>query len=524
MNKPIAHGPQLPPPEGAAIPKDAAAVILLRSDADPDDLEVFLVRRSEKLAFLGGYHAFPGGQFDPADATVSVQNCTDAETATAISCAARELFEETQVLVARGGEALTQGQRASLLDDLQAGRMSWPALLKHYELRLDAGDFTFVGRWVTPPFSARRFDTWFFLVNCPPKQRAHVSGDAELESGEWIAASAAYTRWQRSEIVAVPPILHALKTLASGLTGEIDETNGLAERFLSSPNAHREPVRRIEFRQNYICFPVRTPTKPPATHTNCYLIYTSQELLIVDPGSPYEDEQQALASCVDDLVGEGRTIREIVLTHMHPDHVGGVNALRDHLGDGVRVAAHRLTAEPLAASVRVDRFIADEEVIKLDGSPEISLRAMHTPGHARGHLCFYEERTGTLISGDNIVGLGSVLIDPPEGNMRDYFRSLERMRALANLSVIFGGHGPAIANPNAKIAEYLSHRLDREQKILQALREGAATPKDIVARVYTDVSPKAHAMAERAVIAHLEKLTADGLVSPRADDSWQVKQ
>ena len=301
----------------------------------------------------------------------------------------------------------------------------------------------------------------------------------------------------------MPPVLHALKTLAAGLSEDI------AERFLSSPNAHREPVRRIEFRPNYICFPVRTPTKPPATHTNCYLIYTSDELLIIDPGSPYEDEQQALASCVDDLVAEGRSVREIVLTHMHPDHVGGVNVLRAHLGDRVKVAAHRLTAEPLAESVRVDRFIEDGEVIKLDGSPEIGLRAMHTPGHARGHLCFYEERTGTLISGDNIVGLGSVLIDPPEGNMRDYLRSLERMRALPNLSVIFGGHGPAIANPYAKIDEYISHRLDREQKILQAVREGATTPKDIVARVYTDVSPKAHAMAERAVLAHLEKLIED---------------
>lgn len=507
---------------GAAVPKDAAAVVLLRHPADQSSAEVFLVKRSEKLAFLGGFHAFPGGQFDPADAETLVRNCDDAETATAISCAARELFEETQVLVARGGDALTQGQRASLLDDLQAGRMLWPALLKHYQLHLDASDFTFVGRWVTPPFSARRFDTWFFLVTCPPKQRAVVAGDAELESGEWIAPSAAYARWQRSEIVAVPPILHALKTLTTGLAGEV-EGRGLAERFLSSPNAHREPVRRIEFRPNYICFPVRTPTKPPATHTNCYLIYTSRELLIIDPGSPYEDEQRALASCIDDLLAERRSVREIVLTHLHPDHVGGVNALRAHLGERVKVAAHRLTAEPLRENVRVDRFIEEGEGIGLAGSPEINLRAMHTPGHARGHLCFYEERNGTLISGDNIVGLGSVLIDPPEGNMRDYLASLERMRALPGLSVIFGGHGPAIANAPAKIAEYISHRLDREQKILQAVREGATTPKEIVARAYTDVSPKAHAMAERAVLAHLEKLAVDGRICRVADNGWQEK-
>jgi ribonuclease/clavin/mitogillin len=482
-------------------PKDAAALILLRHNTNPTDPEVFLVRRSEKLAFLGGFHAFPGGQFDPDDAETLVENCADSETATAISCAARELFEETQVLLARGGEALTQGQRASLLDDLKSSRMSWSALLKHYELHLDANDFTFVGRWVTPPFSARRFDTWFFVVKCPPKQRALVT-EGELESGEWTTASSAYLRWQRSQILAVPPVLHGLKTLAAGLTDD------LVDRFLSMPNTHREPVRRIEFRPNYICFPVRTPTKPPATHTNCYLIYTSSELLIIDPGSPYEDEQRALASSVDELIAAGRRVREIVLTHMHPDHVGGVNALRRHLGEVV-LAAHRLTAEAIAESIRVDRFIEDDEVIELSGSPEISLRALHTPGHARGHLCFYEERTGTLISGDNIVGLGSVLIDPPEGNMRDYLHSLERMRSLANLSVIFGGHGPAIANPHARLAEYISHRLDREGKILQAVREGASSPKDIVAVVYTDVSPKAHALAERAVLAHLEKLIED---------------
>lgn len=498
-----------------AIPKDAAAVILLRHDIDPANPEVFLIRRSEKLAFLGGYYAFPGGQFDPSDAETVVENCATAETAAAISCAARELFEELGVLVARGSEALTKGQRASLLDDLTSGRMSWPELLLHYDLHLDANDFTFAGRWVTPPFSARRFDTWFFMANCPSKQEPHVI-PGELESGTWTTAQDAVERWQRSELLAVPPTLHALKTLAAGITPD------LVERFLATPNAHGEPVRRIEFRPNYNCFPVRTPTKPPATHTNCYLIYTSTELLIIDPGSPYEDERQALADCVDDLLREGRTVREIVVTHMHPDHIGGVNALRTHLGEGTWVAAHRLTAEPLAGTIRVDRLIEDDEMITLGGEPEISLSAMHTPGHARGHLCFYEARTGTLISGDNIVGLGSVLIDPPEGNMRDYLQSLERMRTLPAVSVIFGGHGPAIGHPVAKINEYISHRLEREQNILNAVKAGATSPKEIVARVYTDVSPKAHAMAERAVLAHLEKLQADGLIDQTSAGAYQA--
>ncbi|MGI8918242.1 MAG: MBL fold metallo-hydrolase [Pyrinomonadaceae bacterium] len=495
-------------------PKDAAAVILLKPNNDPSNPEVFLVRRSEKLAFLGGFHTFPGGQFDADDATVSIDNCDDPHTRAAISAAARELFEELGVLMVRGGEPLTKGQRASLLDDLNSGRMSWLELLDHYKLRLDANDFTYVGRWVTPPFSARRFDTWFFLATCPAKQQPQVV-PGELETGEWISAAKALARWQHLEILAVPPTLHALKTLAGGITPD------LVVRFLATPHAHGEPVRRIEFRPNFICFPLRTPTRPPATHTNCYLIYTSEELLVVDPGSPYEEEQQALNESIDELLGEGRRLREIVLTHMHPDHVGGVNAVRKHLGEQITVAAHRLTAEPLAEAIRVDRFIEDGDTIKLTGSPEMALWALHTPGHARGHLCFYDAATGALLSGDNIVGLGSVLIDLPEGNMRDYLTSLERLGALPNVSVIFGGHGPAIANSYAKIAEYISHRLEREQNILEAVRAGDATPQQIVARVYTDVSPKAHGLAERAVLAHLEKLEEDGKVG-RDGGGWKA--
>src|ERR1700682_1964081 len=207
-------------------PKDAAAVILLRHNTDPHDPEVFWVKRSENLSFLGGFYAFPGGQLDATDVDAPLLNPKGDKESAMISCAARELFEELGVLAARKTEALTNGQRASLLDDLESGRMSWPALLRHYNLYLDAADFTFVGRWVTPPFSSRRFDTWFFLVNCPPKQEPRVV-PGELERGEWITARAAYERWQqttiptRSAILVVPPILHALKTLGRGLNSDL---------------------------------------------------------------------------------------------------------------------------------------------------------------------------------------------------------------------------------------------------------------------------------------------------------------
>ncbi len=494
--------------------KDAAAVILLRQNTDPTNPEVFWVKRSHQLSFLPGFHAFPGGQLDPGDVDVRVRNSPDAQTAAMISGAARELFEELGVLVARGSESLTKGQRASLLDDLESGRMSWPTLLDHYDLNLESADFIFVGRWVTPPFSPRRFDTWFFLVSCPVRQEPRVV-PGELAQGEWITAQSAYQRWLSAQVLAAPPTLHALKTLAGGITPD------LVERFLAIPQAHGEPVRRIEFQPNYICFPVRTPTKPPATHTNCYLIYNDQQFLVLDPGSPDEDEQRALATCVDELISAGRKVREIVLTHVHPDHVGGVNALRDHLNDALQVAAHVHTAEALD-HIHVDRLIQDDEVITLEGAPRISLRALYTPGHARGHLCFHDENTGVLFTGDNIVGVGSVLIDPPQGNVRDYLNSLARLRALPNLTVLFGGHGPAMAIPYRKIDEYIAHRVEREEKILNAVRAGAATTKEIVANVYTDVHPKAHAMAERAVLAHLEKLEADGAIVTDDHDRYRA--
>jgi glyoxylase-like metal-dependent hydrolase (beta-lactamase superfamily II) len=396
--------------------------------------------------------------------------------------------------------------------------MTFAELLAHYDLQLDARDFTFVGRWVTPPFSPRRFDTWFFLVNCPPKQEPQTA-DGELLSGEWIDAREAVALWERSAALVAPPVLHALRTLAGGLTDD------LVARFLDVPQAQGQPVRRIEFLPGFICFPLRTPTKPPATHTNCYLV-GGREIVIIDPASPDEGEQRALADCLDDLLREGRRVREMILTHHHPDHVGGVAALRAHLEAKIKspidVAAHRLTAATVERErndFAVTRYIEDGETIKLEGAPPLVLRALHTPGHTRGHLCFYEERTGALLTGDVVVGVGSVLIDPPEGDMRDYLASLRRLRTLPKLKALFGGHGPAVGNPVAKIDEYIAHREAREQDILAAVRaaEAPLSSPEIVARVYTDVPPQAHGMAARAVLAHLEKLETEGFVRRGSD-------
>lgn len=494
-----------------AAPKDAAVVILVREEGDEREPFIFWAKRGERMAFQPGFHAFPGGQRDASDAEIAVEGSEDAETSSMMACAARELFEETGVLVARGAESLTKGQLASVLEDFTSGRMTFAQVLSHYGLSLNASDFRFAGRWVTPPFSPKRFDTLFFIVACPRKQEPRILSE-EFEEGGWTSAREGFERWRRAEIVAAPPVIHAVRSIAETGLGE-----ELTERLLSLPQARREAVRRIEFLPGFVCFPLRTPTKPPATTTNCYVVGSSREFVVIDPGSPYEDEQAALHQFIEELLSEGRSLKEVIVTHLHQDHVGGVNALRERFGGSVRAAAHRLTAEPLRGSVEIDRFIEEGDAIELSGEPRITLRAMHTPGHARGHLSFYEERMGALIAGDNIAGFGSVLIEPPEGDVRNYLSTLERYRALPHLTALFCGHGPAVAAPRAKIEEYISHRLKRERDILAAVREGARDAREIVARVYADVHPKMHALAERAVAAHLLKLEEDGEIEFKED-------
>jgi glyoxylase-like metal-dependent hydrolase (beta-lactamase superfamily II) len=271
----------------------------------------------------------------------------------------------------------------------------------------------------------------------------------------------------------------------------------------AAPPARGEPASEVEIRPGISLVPLRTPTLPPATHTNCYIVGRA-EVIVIDPASPYADEQSIL-----DHVLESRAarIREIWLTHLHRDHVGGVNHLRRRWN--VPVAAHAITARDLAGVVDVDRVFSIDEQLDLNADPPLRLHVYHTPGHARGHVCIFEERFGSLITGDLMAGFGTIVIDPPEGHMATYMASLERMRALP-VTALFPSHGPVMANAKTKIEQYIDHRRHREENILAAYRRGMWEPGAIVREVYTDVNPALYDLAERSVLAHLEKLREEG--------------
>lgn len=516
-----------------AVPKDASAVILLRENSD----EVFLAQRNPKIPFLGGFHAFPGGKVDAEDSNINIQNGADENLKKFIVAAARETFEEVGVLLARGGARITKGQRASLHDDLISGRFSFAEILENWGLWIDAEDFCYTGFWTTPKFSPVRFKTLFFLARCPRKQEPKVFG--EFVAGEFIAPNDALRLWTKSEILISPPVLLTLQTFSEIETPgranaeKTPEENAppfenpdsfnsstpvrlCVEKLLERSQISDGTIRHIKFHPFITCFPVRTETLPPATHTNCFIV-GENEFVVIDPASPFAEEQNALHAHIDSLIADGKKIKLLILSHLHRDHVSGANALQNHLrgkhGLRVPISAHELTAESLRGNIAVEKFIEDDEVIslKISGAETLALRALHTPGHARGHLCFYDERRGFLLSGDNVIGTNSVLIAPPEGDMSDYFRSLERMKNLPGLRFLCGSHGAAIFDARGKIESCIEHRLKRERKIIEAVESGAKTPSEIVEKVYTDVSSELWSLAEKSVEAHLEKIEREGL-------------
>jgi 8-oxo-dGTP pyrophosphatase MutT (NUDIX family) len=309
----------------------AAVSVLCRTENG--SLEVFWARRAPSLSFLGGFWSFPGGRAEPGDASLE-------------ATAARELEEETGLVI-----------------------------------EPTPGRYQLAGRTVTPAWASVRFDATYYLVEAPPGARPDVTrSGGELVESEWIEPTRALELWSTGERLTSPVVVAALEALVAGWDGAAARLRDAADAI-----AKTDLVRAWDLVPGLGMTMLRSPTIPPATHTNCFLV-GNQEVIVVDPGSPYPEEQAALDQVLDRLEGEGRRIREIWITHHHIDHVAGV----DHLVRRLRVpvAAHPLTAELLAGRVAVDRTIADGETVLFPaagGRPERRLRAVFTPGHTPGH-------------------------------------------------------------------------------------------------------------------------------------------
>lgn len=508
-------------------PRVSASVVPWRR-LGSGELEVYWVRRSRTMRFMGGWHAFPGGGLAESDADVPMagrpaavaegevteplpglgdaarQGLTPDLVPGLAACVVRELFEETGLLVAENAADLEPDALRRCREELLGKRVEFPALVARHGWRLTAEPLVFAGRWLTPPLAPVRFDNRFFLLEWPRERTPQPTLlGGEHDAGEWIEPRAGLERWRSGEVIASPPILHLLRVLS-----EDGPEEGLA-RLHDPSEANLGPVRRVEFRPGVVLLPLETPTILPATRTNAYLL-GREEVVLVDPASPYPDEIESLKGAMSAARRQGCRVRAIWLTHHHPDHVGASNAMREALG--VPVMAHPATAERLRArGIAVDGELADGDRVELAGSPPFPVRVCHTPGHARGHLCFYDETYGSLLAGDLVAGLGTIVIDPPEGDMDDYLASLERMAEL-DPKTLFPSHGPVVLEPAKKLLEYRDHRLWREERIVEAWKAGKKSARDMVGQVYSDVPAQVHPVAERQIEAHLIRLRRRGTI------------
>ena len=261
--------------------------------------------------------------------------------------------------------------------------------------------------------------------------------------------------------------------------------------------------------------PLRTPTLPPAAHTNAYIV-GHERLVVVDPAPYDEDERDVLLQHLKSRVRRGAVAEAIVLTHHHADHMGAAEWLSGALQ--IPVWAHARTAELLSGRVTVDRFLDEDDVLELGldaGGRRFDLRVLFTPGHASGHVVLLDERPGAraLICGDMVAAIGSIVIDPPDGDMARYIAELRRLSAL-DPHLVFPAHGPPIIEGRAHLDGYVAHRLKREAKVQSALQDaGSGRPEDLLPSAYDDTPVFLYPLAARACLAHLEKLVHDGVAT-----------
>ena len=267
--------------------------------------------------------------------------------------------------------------------------------------------------------------------------------------------------------------------------------------YASQPEDHRRVSDPLP--EGVLVLPLKTPTLPPATTTNT-LIMGGSKAVVIEPATPFDREQRQLDDALEAMAADGREVVAVLVTHHHSDHVGYAESLAQRLS--VPICAHPQTAERVSFAVD-ERW---EDGHTLDLGEGWVIEALHTPGHAPGHLVFRERKTGLAYAGDMVAGEGTILIDPSDaGDMGQYLESLRRLGE-SGCSALVPSHGQVLTDPTAVVEHYIEHRLMRENKVLAALGHGPQTAEELLARAYDDTPQMLWPLAARSLEAHLRKL------------------
>lgn len=546
---------QLHPYREPVTTRPAATVLLLRdAPGNAGGIEVLMTRRSDKASFAPGAYVFPGGGIDALDAqshSAADRRPTQSDLhLTQAIAAIRESFEELGVLLARHADGPRKGLMADAQDIAAIDRhQPFVAQCTARGLRLAADSVFMLAHWITDRDLPRRFDVPFLVARMPEGQEP-VADEAEQFEPVWVRPADALARHEAGQFFMIFPTIRTLQRLATFATTQavFDALAHELPLWTSCPRAGTlagKEARYMESDMPYgelalvcpdgqIVHPLDWQTERPVPllrnvqrltapnpgvmtgpGTNSYLVGDpATGYIAVDPGPADPEHLDKLWRAA------GGDIRMIVCTHSHPDHSPGaapLQALCVQAGKA-RPPILGLPSAPTARTASTftpDRSLQNNELLALDGqAPEgnitHTLQVIHTPGHAANHLCLLLVEDALLFSGDHILNGSTTVVDPPDGNMADYLDSLDKLDAVCaehGVEFILPAHGYVLGNARGAIAKLKAHRLAREAKVLaamQALPQGSM--EDWVRHAYADVPPRMWPVAQRSLLAHVERI------------------
>ncbi|OJX31798.1 MAG: MBL fold metallo-hydrolase [Burkholderiales bacterium 68-12] len=542
----LLHPPRPPVP---ALP--AATVLLLRDGAQ--GLEVLMTRRSTKASFAPGAYVFPGGGIDALDAqshaTAARRDTQSDEQLTEAIAAIRESFEELGVLLARHADGRWAGA-----DDIAALDRHAPfaAQCQARGLQLAADGVFTLARWITDRDLPKRFDVPFLVARMPEGQTP-VADEAEQFEPQWVRPQEALERHAAGGFFMIFPTIRTLQRLAQFaradevlaacavseaplwtscpraglLAGKearyMEDEMPFGELALVCPDgqiAHPldwQSERAVPLLKNVQRLTAPNPGVMTGPGTNSYLVGDpATGYIAIDPGPADTEHLERLWRAA------GGDIRMIVCTHSHPDHSPGAAPLQQMCQRAGR-AVPPILGLPSAPTARADsaftpdRALSNGELLTLtgkglDGEITHTLQVVHTPGHAANHVCLLLREDGLLFSGDHILNGSTTIINPPDGNMADYLDALDRLDQLCaehGVDFILPAHGHVLGEARAAIAQLKGHRLAREAKVIAAMQQlPEGTVEQWVELAYADVPPRMWPLAQRSLIAHVERIRA----------------